>query len=162
MELKNKLDRFTKVPMKRRKKVLKWLANQDEEIVLMAFEKQKDYLFNLSKSNEENRSIIYLSALYMAANNLYNLYHAQTSKNRGMDINAIKGVTKIQAKKFKKKSKSEKFDKLLDIKNKILVLKDEENLSFREISEFLKRYHRLEVSHSYIATFYNQLKEKND
>lgn len=139
---------------------MKWVVNQGEEIALMAFEKQKDYLFNLSKSNEENRSILYQSALYMAANNLYSLYNAQTSKNRDMDINAIKGVTKIQAKKFKKKSKSEKFDKLLNMKNKILILKNEENLSFREISKFLKRYHRLEVSHTYLATFYNIQEKK--
>ncbi|HEO97875.1 MAG TPA: hypothetical protein ENO02_01090 [Epsilonproteobacteria bacterium] len=160
MELKHKLDRFTKVAIKRRKKVLKWLANQNEEIALLAFESQKEHLFNLSGTNEENRSILYLAALYLAADHLYSLYHAQNSKNRDMNINAVQGVTRMQAKKFKKNMQSEKYDKMLNLKSKILVLKDEEKLSFREISEFLKRYHRLEVSHSYVATFYHAMKEK--
>lgn len=162
MELKNKLDRFTEVPIERRKKVMKWLANQNEEIVLMAFEKQKDHLFNLSKRSEENRSILYLSALYLAADHLYSLYHAQANKNRDMDIHAVQGVITMQAKKFKKSIQSEKYDKLLNMKSRILVLKEEEGLSFRQISEFLKRYHRLEVSHSYVSKFYNEMKEKNN
>jgi len=160
VELKNKLDRFTKMPMKRRKKVLKWLTNQNEEIILMAFERQKEFFFSLSKVNEENRSILYLSALYMAANNLYSLYHAQANKNRDMDIHAVQGVTHMQAQKLKKNMASYKYDKLLNLRNKILALKDEEYLSFRQISKFLKRYHRMEVSHSYIAKFYNEMKEK--
>lgn len=163
MELKNKLDIYTKVPIKRREKVLKWLANQNEEIALMAFEEQKKHFFKISKIEEDNRSILYLSSLYLAANQLYELYHAQANKNREMDIDQVKGATHIQAKKFKKNIQSEKYDKLLNLRNKILDLKDEENLSFRQISEFLKRYHRLEVSHSYIATFYhNMKKDKHD
>lgn len=146
--------------MKRRKKVLKWLANQNEEIVLMAFESQKEFFFSLSKVNEENRSILYLGALYMAADNLYSLYHAQTSKNRDIDIHAVQGATHMQAQKLKKSIASDKYDKLLNLRNKILALKDEECLSYRQISEFLKRYHRVEVSHSYIAKFYNEMKEK--
>ena len=160
MELKNKLDRFTKVPTKRRKKVLKWLANQNEEIVLMAFVEQKEFFFKLSKANEENKSILYLSALYNAADHLFSLNHAQTHKNRDMDIHAVQGATSMQAKSFKKSVQSDKRDKLMNLKNKIITLKDEENLSFRQISALLKRYHRLEVSHSYIATFYNKLKEE--
>ena len=159
MELKNKLDIHTRVPIKRRKQVIKWLANQHEDVILMAFEEQKNYFFNLSKVNENNKSVLYQSALYMAADHLYSLYHAQTNKNREMNINAIKGVTRVQAKKFKRTIQSIKYDKLLNLKNKILVLKDEENLSFRQISEFLLRYHKLEVSHSYVATFYRKTKE---
>ncbi|MDM5270787.1 hypothetical protein PGH07_01195 [Sulfurovum sp. zt1-1] len=161
MELKKKLDNFTKVPINRRRKAFKWLAKQDEEVVLMAFEKQKEYLFKIGNKNEENKSILYLSALYLAADSLYSLYYSQASKNRDMNIHAVQGVTRMQAQKFKKHVQADKYDRLLNLKNKILVLKDEENLSFRQISEFLMTYHRLKVSHSYVATFYNSnLKEK--
>lgn len=158
--MSNKLDRFTKVSIKRRRKVLKWLTNQTEEVVLLAFEGQKKQLFSLSKVNEDNKSVLYLAALYLAAEHLYSLYHAQKNKNRTIDIHAVKGATSIKAKKFKRSIQSEKYDRLLNMKNKILVLKDEENLSFRQISKFLKKYHRLEVSHSYIATFYHKIKGK--
>lgn len=140
--------------------MLKWLASQNEEIILMAFESQKEYLFSISRANEENKSILYLAALYLAAEHLNNLYHAHTGKNRDMNIQSVQGVTRMQAKKVRKEIQSDKYDKLLNLKNRILALKEEENLSFRQISEFLKKYHRLEVSHSYIAKFYNEMKEK--
>jgi len=140
--------------------VIKWLANQHEDVILMAFEEQKNYFFNLSKVNENNKSVLYQSALYMAADHLYSIYNAQTNKNRDMDIHAVQGITSIQAKKFKKSIQSEKRDKLMNLKNKIITLKDEEKLSFRQVSAFLKQYHRLEVSHSYVAAFYNKIKEK--
>jgi len=138
------------------------MVNQNEEVILMAFKSQKEHLFKLSKLNEKNRSILYLSAMYMAADHLHSTYYNQNSKSKEIDINVVKGATKLQAKRFKQNVPSVKYDKLLNLKNKIMVLKDEENLSFRQISEFLLRYHRLEVSHSYIATFYHQIKEKND
>ncbi len=135
------------------------MVNQNEEVILIAFESQKEHLFKLSKLNEKNRSILYLSAMYIAADYLHSAYYKQNSKSRGIDINAVKGVTQLQVKQFKKNIKSVKYDTLLNLKNKILALKDGENLSFREISFFLKKYHRFEVSHSYIATFYQNIKE---
>jgi len=159
LSLKNKLDIYTKLSTKKRKKVIKWLVNQDEEIILMAFEKQKEYFFQLSKQDEPNKSVLYLSALYMAVDHLYGTYYSQNSKRREMDLHSLQGATRLQAKKLKRTAQSMKYDKLLNLKNKILVLKNEENLSFRQISEFLLKYHELEVSHSYIATFYHKTKE---
>ena len=162
MSLKNKLDLYTGLTIKKRKKVLKWISNQSEEIILMAFEKQKEYFFQLSKQDEPNKSVLYLSALYMAVDHLYCTYYSQNSKRREMDLHSLQGATRLQAKKLKRTAQSMKYDKLLNLKNKILVLKNEENLSFRQISQFLLTYHKLEVSHSYIATFYHTIKEKND
>ena len=162
MSLKTKLNTHTKLSTTKRKKVIKWLVNQNEEIVLIAFEKQKEYFFQLSKQDEPNKSVLYLSALYMAVDHLYGTYYSQNSKRREMDLHSLQGATRLQAKKLKRTAQSMKYDKLLNLKNKILVLKNEENLSFRQISKFLLTYHKLEVSHSYIATFYHTIKEKND
>jgi len=159
LSLKHKLNTYTKLSEKRRKKVFKWIVNQNEEVILIAFESQKEHLFKLSKLGEKNKSILYLSAMYMAADHLHSAYYNQNSKSRGIDINAVKGATKLQVKQFKQNVPSVKYDKLLNLKNKIMVLKDDENLSFRQISQFLLKYHRLKVSHSYIATFYHQTKE---
>jgi len=162
LSLKHKLNTYTKLSEKRRKKVFKWISNQNEEVVLIAFESQKKFLFKLSTLNEENRSILYLSAIYLAADHLHSAYHNQNSKSREIDINAVKGATKLQVTQFKVNVPSVKYDKLLNLKNKIMVLKDDENLSFRQISQFMLKYHRLKVSHSYIATFYHKIKETND
>lgn len=163
LSLKHKLNTYTKLSEKRRKKVFKWISNQNEEVVLIAFESQKKFLFKLQSTlNEENRSILYLSAIYLAADHLHSAYHNQNSKSREIDINVVEGATKLQVTQFKVNVPSVKYDKLLNLKNKIMVLKDDENLSFRQIAQFLLKYHRLKVSHSYIATFYNKIKEKND
>lgn len=125
----------------------------------MAFEKQKDYFFKISTKDEPNKSILYLSALYLAAEEIHNSLKSQDSKNRIFNIDEVKDPTKMQAKQFKQSKNSEKYDKLLNLKEKIFKLIDKENLSFRDVSAFLKKYHKFEVSHSYIATFYHKTKE---
>ncbi len=159
MSLQKKLNKYTKLSPDKRTKALKWMAKQNEDLILVCFEKQKENYFKLSKIDEENRSILYLSSLYLAAEELYTLLQGKKKKNRLQNLHEVKDVTGLQAKQFKQRYSSEKWDKLLNIKSKILRLIDHENLSFREVSKFLKKYHRLEVSHSYIATFYQKMKE---
>ena len=160
MSLQKKLNNYTKLSPEKRAKALKWMAKQNEELILATFEKQKDNYFKLSKANEENKSILYLASIYMAAEELCTLLQGKKKKNRQQDLHEVKDVTGLQAKQFKQEKSSEKWDKLLNIKSKILRLIDNENLSYREVSKFLKKYHSLEVSHSYIATFYNEIKGK--
>ncbi len=160
MSLGKKLNYYTKISPKQRSKAVKWLARQNEELILLAFEKQKDFLFNLSKMEEKNKSILYLAAYCMAANALYVLLAKKNSKNKAINIHEVVDTTTMQAKQFKRVQVSEKWDKLLNLQGKIIRLIEAEKLSYREVSRFLKTYHRLEVSHSYIATFYHYLKEE--
>jgi len=160
MSLEKKLNYYTKISPKQRSKAVKWLARQNEELQLVAFEKQKDFLFNLSKMEEKNKSILYLAAYCMAADALYVLLVQKKSKNKAIDIHDVVDTTTMQAKQFKRIQVSEKWNKLLNLQGKIIRLIEAEKLSYREVSRFLKTYHRLEVSHSYIATFYQKYKEE--
>lgn len=136
------------------------MAKQNEELLLLAFEKQKEYYFKLSHKNETNKSILYFAAFCIAVEEIYHSIASQKRKNKVLNLDDIKDTTKIQAKQFKQSRKSETYDKLLNLKSKIIALIEEENLSFRQVSLFLKKYHKFEVSHSYIATFYKKMKVK--
>jgi len=157
-DLNKKLDKYVKLSQEQRQKKLRWLFRQSEELQLEAFVLQKKYYFELSKYKDENQSLLYLAACTLAAREIYDLLKMQKGKNRSQNIYSVKNPTSMQAKQLKKYIDSDKWDKLLNLKNKILVLKDQEGLSYRQISNFLHRYHRLEVSHSYVATFIKKMK----
>lgn len=156
-----KLNKYTKLSSTQRKKTIKWLAKQNEELHLCAFEKQKKFVFRLSKIDEADKSILYLSAYYLAADELHSLLGSKKSKNKALNLDEIDDNTKLKVRQFKKHIKSEKYDRLLNIKNTVIEVIEKENLSYRGVSEFLKKYHRFEVSHSYIATFYRDIKKES-
>jgi len=160
-DLNQKLDRYTKTSSQSRGKAFRWLARQNQALILEAFEKQKEYYFSLSKIDEPNKSILYLSALYLAAVELHQILIEQKRKNKVLDIQGVHDPTALQVKQFRQRASGEKWNRLVNLKGKIVLLVEQEGLSFREISRFLSTYHRLNVSHSYIATFYHALKEKN-
>lgn len=160
VNIPQQLDQYTKLSSSQRRKSLKWLSRQSEELLLVSFERQRDEYFKLSKIDEDNKSLLYLSAFYISVYGLYSTLNGKQGKNRAMNIGEVKDVTSLQAKQFKRHLDSEKWDKLLNLKSKILKLKDDEGLSFRELSEFLLRYHRLEVSHTYVANFYRKISEE--
>ncbi len=159
MSLTNKLNAYTKLAPDKRAKVLRWLAKQNEEIVLYAFEKQKGHLFKLHGISEENRSIIYLSAMYLAIDELYLAGKLSLSKNKGGDLKDIQDITEIQAKGFKKNIEAPKIERLLNLKGKMVVLRNDQKMSYRDISKFLKKYHRLDVSHSTVHAFFRNIME---
>ncbi len=159
MSLKTKLNTYTKLSHLKRSQSLKWIAKQNEELILYAFEKQKDYIFKLSNKEETNKSILYLSAFYLAANELYDLHHAKNCKKKVTNIDEIGDITTMQAKHFKQAQPSVKYDRLLNLKGKILALIEEQEFSYRQVSKFLKKYHRFGVSHTLIAKFYNDIKD---
>ena len=159
MSLSNKLNIHTKLAPDKRAKILRWLAKQNEEMILLAFEKQKTHLFKLNRIKEDNRSIIYLSAMYLAIEELYLAGKLSLSKNKGGDLKNIQDITEIQAKGFKKNTEAPKIERLLNLKSKMIALRNEQNMSYRDISKFLKKYHRLDVSHSTVHTFFRNVIE---
>ena len=159
MGLKTQLNIYTKLAPEQRAKILRWLSKQNEEVILLAFEKQKEQLFKLNHFKEDNRSILYLSAMYLAINDLYQISRAPLSKNRSGDLMNIQNVTNLQIKQFKKDYESQKIDRLMNLKGKLITLKNDENMSYRDISKFLKKYHRLDVSHTTIHTFFKSIIE---
>ncbi len=158
-DISEKLRKYVKLSREQRKKMRRWLSRQSEEMELEAFVRQQKYYFELSRYKDENRSLLYYAAHTLAISEIYDQMNPKKGKNKIIDIRKVPDVTGLQMKYIVRSKNSKKYDRLLNLKNKILMLKDEQNLSFRQISEFLLRYHKLEVSHAYIATFYQNMKD---
>ncbi len=127
------------------------------EIIYTVFQKQKDYYFELSRSKESDKFILYQSAFYLAMQEIYSTVKNQNAKKKSGDLDDVSDPTSLQAKQIKKQSSSRKYERLLDLQSKVLSLKKEEHLSFREMSTYFKTYHRLEVSHTLIRQVYLDL-----
>jgi len=159
-DISKKLNLYVQLSQKVRSKLLRWAVRQNEDLLYEAFLRQKDHVFALSRYKNEDKSVLYFAAFILAVNDLYSLVYPSKGKNRLEQLNEVEDATSIVVIKDRQRRGSPIWNKLLNLKSKILVLKDEERLSFRQISNFLKRYHKLEVSHSYISSFYHQIKEK--
>ena len=155
----NRLNIYTKIAPDMRAQLLRWLAKKNEEIVLLVFEKQKNHLFKLNGIKEENRSLIYLSAMYLALEELYLAERLSLSKNKGGDLKDIQNITEMQVKGFKKNTEAPKIERLLNLKGKMVALRNEHKMSYRDISRFLKKHHRLDVSHATVHKFFTNIME---
>jgi hypothetical protein len=126
-------------------------------MILEAFIKQKEHYFTLSQRSEVNKSILYLASLYLATQDLYTSSKQAAKKNRHENIDDVKDVTSIQVLQHTKHIPSPKMERMLNLKNKILRLRYQEKMSYRDISEFLRKFHRFEVSHTAIHQFVKQM-----
>lgn len=77
------------------------------------------------------------------------------SKTDQVNLKAIK----LRVKNAKKQN--QKREKLLSYWSVVKTLKYEQNYSFREISDYLFKYHRLEVSYSLIYQIWNEIETIN-
>lgn len=161
VKLADKLNRYTGLSHEIRTKSLRWLARQPEPMILEAFIKQKEHYFTLSQRNEANKSILYLSSLYKAAHDLYTRSNQAAKKNRHENIDDVEDVTSIHVLQHTKHIPSPKMERMLNLKNKILRLRYQEKMSYRDISDFLRKFHRFEVSHTTIHHFVKQMDETN-
>ena len=78
----------------------------------------------------------------------------------------IKNTNQVNLKAIKLRTKNakkqnQKREKLLSYWSVIKTLKLEQNYSFREISDYLLKYHRLEVSYSLIYQIWNEIETIN-
>lgn len=74
----------------------------------------------------------------------------------------IKNTNQVNLKAIKLRTKNakkqnQKREKLLSYWSVIKTLKNEQNYSFREISDYLRKYHRLEVSYSLVYQTWNEI-----
>lgn len=117
----------------------------DEKIEV--FEIQRDTFYKIKQVNKDV-SIHVLS--YVAHIKAINKYHSDVK-------NIDRFAAKIRERTFKKQPKK---DKLLGCWALVKTLKNDKNLSFRQISKYLKKYHKFEVVHSTIYDLWKELENK--
>ena len=141
------IESLTKLHTDRQNQKLRLFARVDFETKIEIFRLQKDIFYKLkdTHSNVDN-AVLTLSSLILAIDEI-------TENMDGTKLNTIK----LRVKNTKSKAKRQK---LISYWSIVKTLKYQESMSFRQISEYFAKYHKLEVSYSTIYGLWNEL-EKN-
>lgn len=127
--------------------LLRFFVRLDVDKKLNILRMQRDSFYALRQTNKEVEiSILTYCSLILAIQKQYKSLSA-------LDKNVIT----LNAKKI---SKSYKKEKLIGYWAVIKELKNTKKQSFRQIAQYLKKYHRLEVAHSTLYELWNKLEVK--
>lgn len=142
---------YTNIQISHLKDLDNFWKNLNLEIKSEIFSEKRNEFFKLKNQNPSAEiSALEMASFYNAISNFYNLKEKGMKKNKTFSTSEIKKYENLiikSSKKFQRISKKENF--LLDKSSIILSLIDE-NRSYREMSNFLKKYYRMTVSHTYI------------
>lgn len=159
------IDDIIKMSSQKRKTMVNWFSRQNVELQAIVFENQRNEFFrvsNIYKNLEKN--IISLISFYFAIKDLYEKQMTLKSKNKSIDLKNIERISEIELLSIKKVTKKEKYDFLLDRISKVEELYAN-GKSTREISMYIKKVYRKDISHQYIYIFMKQnifTKDQND
>lgn len=135
---------ITKHSQESQNQKLRLFAKVDISTKVRILEEQKQLFHKLKSSySDVDNTILILSSLILAIDLV-------TRKINDVNLNAIK----LRARNYKYKIKREK---LLSYWAIVKTLKLEQNMSFRTISRYLLKYHKLEISHSTIYQIWNEI-----
>lgn len=149
------IEQQTKLSIKKRKILGNFFNRQNLTIQNAIFKENKNQFFILKSKFGINETTA-LSAFFCAINIFYEKEQLLKNKNKSQDLSTLASISDFSIKKFKKNKFKEKREKLLNIWSVVQKLKAE-NLSYREISDYLRRTHRMDISHTYIRNLYQEI-----
>lgn len=148
-KLESKIEQLTKLSTELQNQKLRLFARVDTSTKLKILERQNPVFHKLkSIYSDIDNSLLTLASLVLSINDV--LKEIDT-----VNFNAIKLKTKSVRQKAKR-------DRLLGYWAIIRTLRFEQKLSFREISQYLKKHHKLEVAHSTVHKVWGELETKNE
>jgi len=135
----------------------------NEKIEVMA--DHRKLVYKLKQMHDEiSVSILSYAALIMAVQ----VYKTNQDKlNRlnisDLSLNEIREITAMRTKLFLQKQfrRQSKREYLLNYWSVVRTLKIDEQVSFRKIAIYLKKYHKLDVSYSLIAKTWTEIEKKD-
>jgi len=142
------IEKIIKMNISKQNQLFRIFAKADLLTKLEILKKQKKIFYKLkTRQNNIDNIILAYSSMVLAILSIK------------QNINREEYNAKIfKATKFRK---SLKRDKILEKWAIIRSLRNDEKLSFRQISAYLRKYHRFNVSYSLIYEIWTQLAEKN-
>lgn len=145
--MQKKIEIITKLDLKSQNQQLRLFAKVDIATKLKILEHQKQLFHKLKNIHGDNdNAVLTLASLILAVDNI-------AKELDGVNLNAIKLRCKSAIYKAKR-------DRLLGYWAIIRTLKIEQSMSFRQIAEYLKKYHKFEVAHSTVYELWNELESK--
>lgn len=142
---KKYIEKTTKKTSFQQQKLLKSFAKLDIDQQLIILENKNSLFHKIrSKNNElEKKSIFAFIALIISIDEFI-------VKLNNIEKNLIKF-------KYQKIEKNRKKEKLLQFWSIVKKLKKNENMSFRNISNYLRKYHKFDISYSLIYQKWNEI-----
>lgn len=125
--------------------------NQNLEIKNEIFSEKRNEFFKLKNlTPSADNTALEIASFYNAISNFYNLRKKGIEKNKTFSTTEIRKYEDFIIKSSKKAKKNSKKENLLIDKSSIVQSLINEDRSFREMSSFFKKYHRIDISHTYI------------
>lgn len=149
--LTNNILKFTNIHVSMLEVLDNFFKKQNLEIKIEIFEEKRNKFFKLKNENQDaDFSIIELSAYYSAIQSIYDLKTKITKKNTSISTVELKKYDNFLVTSSKKKKKISRKENFLVNKSSILNSLIAANKSYREISIFLKKNYKMNISHTYI------------
>ena len=153
---------LTKIPAARRVDLIRYYGRLPEQMCIEVHRKQTELVRvhrNTGMYRKDFLSEFMYSMLILA---LHQLKQTETVLQRKKRINLsdTKKLSELRVSRVKGVKKTKRAKDKAKIENLYYVIKqlrDNENLSWRQVSVFLKKYHRLDVSYSYLRQCYLEL-----
>ena len=147
MNNSNNCETITKMNQESQNQKLRFFAKVDISTKLKILDKQKE-LFHKLKSvhSDVNNTVLTLSSLILAVE----------AMEKNLDDVNLKAI-KLRGKNIKTKVKREK---VLGYWAIVRSLKLEQNMSFRDISAYFAKYHKLNVSYSTVYELWKEIEKK--
>ncbi len=147
MNQESKCETITKMNQESQNQRLRLFAKVDITTKLKILDKQKELFHKLKSSySDVDNTVLSLSSLILAIDEI-------EKKLDDVNLKAIK----LRGKNIKAKIKRQK---VLGYWAIVRSLKLEQNMSFRDISAYFTKYHKLDVSYSTIYELWNELEKK--
>jgi len=149
------LEQQTSFATNQRKSLINWFNKQNIDMQVDIFKEQRNQFF-AHKNKYGLSDITALAAFCKAIDIYYQKNKILLQKNKSASLKEFNNITEFSIKKYRKQRFSAKREKLLNLSSVIKNLIDE-GYSFRELSKYLYKVHRLEVSHTYIQKIHKEI-----
>ena len=154
---------ITKLSEKQQRSLLLFFARFPLLIRLEFFEKHKIVFHKLKQVHlDTSPSLLSYCALIIvvaSAKNNQNMLQSANFQNLTLDEILQSSLQQIQIFKHSKARKKQQYEQVIKYWSLVKTLKSQ-NMSFRDISEYLQKYHRVDISYSTIYKIYKKLEEK--
>lgn len=155
--------KITKMPDTEQRQVLLSFVKLPNGTRLELFEKQSIVLHKLRKNypGEKSPLLAYCALLIVIKSLKNNQMMMQSLNFQDMSLDEILHIALEQIRIYKasKSRKKLKAEQLLQYSGLLKTLKAQ-HLSYRAMSEYLRKYHRVDISYSLIFKFFNNMEGK--
>lgn len=143
-----------------RLKAIKWLSKQNILVMQEVFKLKKNHFFKIKAEGAiHDPLLIELIAFYIAIKEIVAQTHIPNRKSQSGNFGFLRKIGDTRSKQLRKSRKNLKLEKLLNLQGIVKTLIEEKQYSYRQVSEYLKTYHRFSVSHTKIGQFYQTIKK---